>query len=47
VRENEISLCKWTGGTAQFRSIEAGADPASNVRVGYFSGSSFHNGLAL
>ena len=24
VRENEISLCKWSGGTAQFRTLEAG-----------------------
>jgi len=32
VRENEISLCKWSGGTAQFRTLEAGAGPASNVR---------------
>jgi len=35
VREIEISLCKWSGGTAQFRTLEAGAGPASNVRVGY------------
>jgi len=46
VRENEISLCKWSGGTAQFRTLEAGAGPASNVRVVYFSGSQFHNGFA-
>ena len=35
MREIEISLCKWSGGTAQFRTLEAGAGPASNVRVGY------------
>jgi len=29
---NEISLCKWSGGTAQFRTLEAGGDQASNVR---------------
>jgi len=46
VRENEISLCKWTGSTAQFRILEAGVGPAINVRVGYFSGSQFHNGFA-
>ena len=32
-------MCKWSGGTAQFRTLEAEANPASNVRVGYFSGS--------
>ena len=46
MHENEISLCKWTGGTAQFRTLEAGAGPAGNFRVGYFSGSQFHNGFA-
>jgi len=46
VRENEISPCKWSGGTAQFRTLEAGAGPDSTVRVGYFSGSQFHNGFA-
>jgi len=39
VRENEIPLCKWSGGSAQFRTKEAGAGPANNVKVGYFSGS--------
>jgi len=46
VREKEISLCKWSGGTAQFRALDARAGPASNVRVVYFSGSQFHNGFA-
>ena len=46
MRENEISLCKWSCGTAQYRTLEAGAGPGSNVRVGYFSGSQFHNGFA-
>jgi len=45
-RENEISLRKWSGGTALFRTLETGACPASNVRVGYFSGSQSHNGFA-
>ena len=44
--ENEILLCKWTGSTAQFRTLEAGVGPAINVRVGYFSSSQFHNGFA-
>jgi len=43
VLENEISLCKWSDGTAQFRTLETGAGPAGNFRVGYFSGSQFHN----
>ena len=46
MRENKISLCIWSGGTAQFRTLEAGAGPASNVRVGYFSGIQLHNGFA-
>ena len=46
MRENEISLCKWSCGTAQFCTLEAGAGPASNVMVGYFSGSQFYNGFA-
>jgi len=46
VREHEISMCKWSGGTVQFRTLEPGAGPASNVRVRYFSGSQFHNGFA-
>jgi len=46
VRENEISLCKWSGDTTQFLTSEAGACPASNVRVGYFRRSQFHNGFA-
>ena len=46
MRENEVSLCKWSGGTAQFRTLEAGACTASNVRVVYFSGSQFHIGFA-
>ena len=46
MRENGISLCKWSGGTAQFRTLEAGAGPNSNVRMGYFSGCQFHNGFA-
>jgi len=25
VRENEISLCKWSGGAARFRTLETGA----------------------
>jgi len=45
VLENEISQCKWSVGMAQFRTLEAGAGPASNVKVGYFSGSQFHNGF--
>ena len=44
--EDEISLCKWSLRTAQFRTLEAGAGPASNFRVGYVSGSQFHNGFA-
>jgi len=35
------------GDAALFRTLEAGADPANNVRVGYFSGSQFHNGFVL
>ena len=46
VHEKEIFLYKWSGGTAEFRILEAGAGPASNFRVGYFSGSQFHNGFA-
>jgi len=33
VRENGISLCKWSGGTAQFPTSKAVVGPASNVRV--------------
>ena len=44
--ENGLSLCKWSLGTAQFRTLEAGAGPTSNFRVGYVSGGQFHNGLA-
>jgi len=25
VRENEISLCKWSGGATRFRTLETGA----------------------
>jgi len=39
-------VCKWSVGTAQFRTLEAGAGPAGNFKVGYFSGSQFHNGFA-
>ena len=46
VHEKEIFLCKWSGGTAEFRILETGAGPANNFRVGYFSGSQFHNGFA-
>jgi len=46
VLENEISLCKWSVGTAQFHTLEAGAGPAGKFRVGFFSGSQFHNGFA-
>jgi len=46
VRENEISRCKWSGGTAQFCPLDAGAGPTSNIRVVYFSGSQFHKGFA-
>jgi len=46
VRENEISLCKWSGNTAQFRTFAAEAGISSNIRVGYFSGSQSHNGFA-
>jgi len=46
VLENGLSLCKWSLGTAQFRTLEAGAGPTSNFRVGYVSGGQFHNGLA-
>ena len=44
--KNETSLCKWSGGTAQFRTLETAADTVSNVRVGYFSGSQSHHGFA-
>jgi len=37
MRDNEISLCKWFGDTAQFRTLATGAGIASYVRVGYFS----------
>ena len=46
VLENEIALCKWSVGTAQFRTLEAAAGPDSHFRPGYFSGSQFHNGCA-
>ena len=46
MRENEISLCKCSGGTVQFRILETEAGTASNVRVGYFSGNQSHNGFA-
>jgi len=46
VAENEISLCKWSGDSAQFRTLATGADIARNVRVGYFSGSQTHSGFA-
>jgi len=46
VFEDEISLCTWSVGTAQLRTLEAAAGPASNFRVGYFSGSQFYNGFA-
>ena len=35
--DNEISLYKWFGDTAQFRTLATGAGIASYVRVGYFS----------
>jgi len=47
VRENEISLCKWSGRTAQFFTLDEGVGPASSVRVVYFGSSQFHNGFAL
>jgi len=31
--------------TAQFRILDEGEGPASNVIVGYFSGSQFHHGF--
>jgi len=37
---------QWSVGTAQFCTLEAGAGPANNLRVGYFGGSQFHNGFA-
>jgi len=46
VREDEISLYKWSGDTAQFRTLATGAGIPSNVRVGYFSVSQSHNGFA-
>ena len=46
MRENEISLCKRSGDTAHFRTSATGAGIASNIRVGYFSGSQSHNGFA-
>jgi len=42
--ENEVSLCKWSGGAAQFRTSDTGA-VAGKVRVKYFSGSQSHNGF--
>ena len=46
MRENAISLCKWSGDSAQFRILATRAGIVSNVRVGYFSGSQSHKGFA-
>ena len=46
MRDNEISVCKWSGSTARFPTLDAEAGSASNVRVVYFSGSQFYNGFA-
>ena len=35
--ENEISLCKWSVGTAQFCTLEAGVDPAISVVVSFIT----------